>query len=218
MRTHAHLRPTQLHTEPAAPTIKSRTRDGLHASLKYHPLVTSLASYEYHPWSQKPPCRASKVSYQPHSWARVFVSINVSQSWQGHLFMCMHSHGQTSLPEFQPWVNPFNPWSCRLHAEVAEPPELALSWMGGLLFSCIASCVYHTIPAIARVMPSNRSRDIMSPNRTTPPMSTMAVFKCPTMLYARLPVAPMTRKVDNEMRKPRKADKEIASTASNVQW
>eukprot|EP00983_Pelagomonas_calceolata_P110623 1159696-Pelagomonas_calceolata.AAC.1 len=47
------------------------------------------------------------------------------------------AHGQTSLPEFQPWVNPFNPWSCRLHAEVAEPPELALSWMGGLLFSCI---------------------------------------------------------------------------------
>ena len=55
-----------------------------------------------------------------------------------------------------------------------------------------------------------------SPKKKTPPVRMMTVLRCPMMLYERLLVDPMTRKVERLTRIPRTADRIMAAAASTV--
>ena len=75
--------------------------------------------------------------------------------------------------------------------------------------------VYQTMPHIATQTPKNFFNGIESPKKMHPPVKMMTVLRCPTTLYVRLDVAPMTRKVLRETRRPRTALMMLARMADH---
>ena len=72
------------------------------------------------------------------------------------------------------------------------------------------------MPTMAMAIPKKRYQDMTSPKKNTPPVRMMTVLRCPMMLYERLLVEPITRKVERLTRMPRTADRMMAATASTV--